>query len=186
MNDLSLITPPPGLSSADYSMIEQAVMETARGRWFLLEYARRQRAAETQRLTDAVDRLEAIMAGGPAATAEPQVTPQVAPQAERALVAPAEANAALAERLSDIAWRLREDGADPALCTELEREAAGLRPSRADGEVLAPKTTAPPLATPPWETTRETAASDFARDPRAKALARLDSLPIVEKLALFC
>ena len=82
--------------------------------------------------------------------------------------------------------RLREDGADPALCTELEREAAGLRPSRADGEVLAPKTTAPPLATPPWETTRETAASDFARDPRAKALARLDSLPIVEKLALFC
>ena len=171
-------------------MIEQAVMETARGRWFLLEYARRQRAAETQRLTDAVDRLEAMMAGGPAATAEPQVTPQVtlqvAPQAERAPVAPAEANAALAERLSDIAWRLREDGADPALCTELEREAAGLRPSRVDGEVLAPRTTPPPLATPPWETTHDTAASDPARDPRAKALARLDGLPIVEKLALFC
>ena len=44
-------------------MIEQAVMETARGRWFLLEYARRQRAAETQRLADLVDRLEAMGLG---------------------------------------------------------------------------------------------------------------------------
>ena len=192
MNELTLITPPPGISAADYSMIEQAVMETARGRWFLLEYARRQRAAETQRLADAVDRLEALLARAPQtepaaeAPAESQAEPPAPAQAEPPAPARNDASEALVERLVDIAWRLREDGADPALCTELEREAAGLRPSRVDGEVLAPRTTPPPLATPPWETTHDTAASDPARDPRAKALARLDGLPIVEKLALFC
>lgn len=200
MNELTLITPPPGISAADYSMIEQAVMETARGRWFLLEYARRQRAAETQRLADAVDRLEAMLARAPQPTpAAPPVAPQAAPpapeQAEPASVARDEGADALAERLSELAWRLREDGADPTLCAELEREVAGLRPKAggADktfeaveaGEALAPKTAAPPLTTPPWETAREKPASDPARDPRVKALARLDGLPIVEKLALF-
>jgi len=36
--------PPPApipLSEADYDLIEAAVMETGRGRWFLAEYARR-------------------------------------------------------------------------------------------------------------------------------------------------
>lgn len=173
MNDLTLITPPPGLSAADYSMIEQAVMETARGRWFLLEYARRQRAAETQRLTDAVDRLEAMMAGA----APPVVEPP--------LPADFRDTAALAERMSDIAWRLREDGAHPALCAELEREAAALRPARAATPEPEAKM-APPIATPPWETPRRATPQFADRDPRAKALARLDDLPLVEKLALFC
>lgn len=177
LNDLTLITPPPGLSGADYSMIEQAVMETARGRWFLLEYARRQRAAETQRLADLVDRLEA-MAAQPA-PAEPAAAPIAAG-----------ANAALAERLSDLAWRLREDGAHPALCAELERETAGLRPpgagAAADEAPRAPQTSAPPLAAPPWEKPHPAPAPGLDRDPRVKALARLDDLPIVKKLALFC
>jgi hypothetical protein len=42
----------------DYERIEAAVMETARGRWFLLEFARRQRSAETARLVEAIARLE--------------------------------------------------------------------------------------------------------------------------------
>ena len=177
MNDLTLITPPPGLSGADYAMIEQAVMETARGRWFLLEYARRQRAAETQRLADIVDRLEGMIVGQ---------TPTEA-QAPAPVRAPDADLAALAERLSDLAWRLREDGAHPALCAELEREIAALRPGRAAAEApRAPQTAPPPLAAPPWERPRETPAASSIRDPRAKALARLDDLPIAEKLALFC
>lgn len=179
MNDLTLITPPPGLSGADYSMIEQAVMETARGRWFLLEYARRQRAAETQRLADLVDRLEAMVSQPAPAAAEVAPTPTAAG-----------ANAALAERLSDLAWRLREDGAHPALCAELEREITTLRPPGAPAPAsetsLAPQTSAPPLAVPPWETPHPAPAPGLDRDPRVKALARLDALPIVEKLALFC
>jgi hypothetical protein len=39
-------------------MIEAAVLETARGRWFLVEYDRRRRAAETNQLLEAVIRLE--------------------------------------------------------------------------------------------------------------------------------
>jgi len=51
------------LSEADYEAIEGAVMETARGRWFLAEYARRNRSADTTMLLKALDRIEAAMRG---------------------------------------------------------------------------------------------------------------------------
>jgi len=41
----------------DFETIEAAVMETARGRWFLREYARRNRNADTQAVLEAVARL---------------------------------------------------------------------------------------------------------------------------------
>ena len=51
-------------SSEDYEAIEAAVLETARGRWFLREYANRNRSADTQVVLDAVDRLkEAVLDG---------------------------------------------------------------------------------------------------------------------------
>src|SRR5262245_50930981 len=52
---------PPPLSEADYDAIEDAVMETMRGRWFLAEYARRNRHADTTMLLAALDRIEAAM-----------------------------------------------------------------------------------------------------------------------------
>src|SRR5262245_29761206 len=52
---------PPALSEADYDAIEDAVMETMRGRWFLAEYARRNRHADTTMLLTALDRIEAAM-----------------------------------------------------------------------------------------------------------------------------
>jgi chemotaxis protein CheZ len=55
-------TPAP-LSEADYSAIEAAVLETARGRWFLAEYARRNRHADTLMLISALDRIEAAVRG---------------------------------------------------------------------------------------------------------------------------
>jgi hypothetical protein len=48
---MTLTTPPAGLVPEDYERIEAAVMETARGRWFLMEFARRQHAAETAGMT---------------------------------------------------------------------------------------------------------------------------------------
>jgi len=44
----------------DFDTIEAAVMETARGRWFLKEYARRNRNADTQAVLEAVERLKAL------------------------------------------------------------------------------------------------------------------------------
>jgi chemotaxis protein CheZ len=51
------------LSEADYELIEAAVMETGRGRWFLAEYARRNRHSDTMMLLGAIGRLEAAIRG---------------------------------------------------------------------------------------------------------------------------
>lgn len=42
----------------DYEQMEAAVMETARGRWFLAEYARRHRSADTEAILRELARLE--------------------------------------------------------------------------------------------------------------------------------
>ncbi len=45
-------------SEADYDAIQEAFMETSRGRWFLGEYAKRNRNADTRMVLDAVARIE--------------------------------------------------------------------------------------------------------------------------------
>src|SRR5215468_6523210 len=49
-------------SEADYDAIRDAFMETSRGRWFLGEYAKRNRNADTSMVLDAVARIEAALA----------------------------------------------------------------------------------------------------------------------------
>lgn len=53
----SMIVKPPDDELA-YEQIEAAVMETSRGRWFLSEYARRNRHAETVSILDAIEKLQ--------------------------------------------------------------------------------------------------------------------------------
>jgi chemotaxis regulatin CheY-phosphate phosphatase CheZ len=55
------------ISEAEYETIEAAVMETARGRWFLSEFAQRNRTADTKMLLEAISRLEQTVAGERAA-----------------------------------------------------------------------------------------------------------------------
>ena len=72
---LSMI--PPALpADADYDAIYTAFMATARGRWFLEEYARRNRNADTALLLGAIARIDDVIRRGqdlaasqPAATA---------------------------------------------------------------------------------------------------------------------
>jgi hypothetical protein len=47
---------------ADYDAISEAFMETSRGRWFLNEYAKRNRNADTRMVLDAVARIEENLA----------------------------------------------------------------------------------------------------------------------------
>jgi chemotaxis regulatin CheY-phosphate phosphatase CheZ len=54
------------ISEADYEAIESAVKETVRGRWFLEEYARRNRHADTRMLLRALERIEGAIRGAPA------------------------------------------------------------------------------------------------------------------------
>ncbi len=49
------------LSDLDYDAIENAVMETARGRWFLSEYKKRNSGANTSTLLSAISRLEKVV-----------------------------------------------------------------------------------------------------------------------------
>ena len=49
------------LSDNDYEQIESAVMESARGRWFLAEYSRRRGFETVGELMDAMRRIEAAI-----------------------------------------------------------------------------------------------------------------------------
>jgi hypothetical protein len=137
-------------------------METARGRWFLIEYDRRRHAAETAQLLAAVTRLErAVGTAGPPALAPPPKQAAIAGP----LAAPLP-QAAVAERLQDIAWNMRERGFDDAVCGAIEEQARLVL-----GLAERASTSTPALAP--------------VLDPRLEALARIDRMPLAEKLALF-
>lgn len=61
-DEASTLSPIPARTSLpseqDYDAISQALMETSRGRWFLGEYAIRNRNADTRMVLDAVTRIE--------------------------------------------------------------------------------------------------------------------------------
>jgi len=52
-----LVDPNYVVSDSDYDAIESAIMESSRGRWFLSEYARRNRRADTNLLLSAIDEI---------------------------------------------------------------------------------------------------------------------------------
>src|SRR5271154_5984291 len=66
-------------SEADYDAIQEAFMETSRGRWFLGEYAKRNRNADTKMVLDAVARIEGTLA------AQKQPEPEPAPVVDSGL-----------------------------------------------------------------------------------------------------
>ncbi len=61
MSEVRSLTP---LSETDYEAIEAAVMETARGRWFMAEFARRNRQADKLLLLGALQRIERVVGSG--------------------------------------------------------------------------------------------------------------------------
>src|SRR6266576_6490689 len=60
LSPISARASPP--SEEDFVAIREAFMETSRGRWFLGEYARRNRNADTRMVLDAVARIEESLA----------------------------------------------------------------------------------------------------------------------------
>ena len=207
MRDLT----PPGLLDSDFATIHAAVMETARGRWFLDEYARRNRMADTRMILDAMAKLEHAVAAGPAALAAPDA---MAEPDSVALDAPlADAAAQIGERLAGIGWDLRESGFADDICAALDRQAeaaqdlarqlGGARPVAAAplDEMLAalpqsaPATAevAPTLS--PYPALPEFTPSAalpapiiFGPELRASmhaALAHLDALPLQARLEMF-
>jgi hypothetical protein len=81
---------PGELGPEDFDAIREAVMETARGRWFLDQYAARLRAAETQGLVAGMKRLEtALSSNHDALMARLATALDRTPAAPRAHVEPA-------------------------------------------------------------------------------------------------
>ena len=140
------------LTSEDYEAIEAAVQETTRGRWFLAEFARRNRQADTLQLLDAISRLDGTMrellprapaardaapldlarlvervpAAGPypPASLKPEPGPDGLDMiADNALRANGDIVRA-AEHIQEIAWMLRETGTDGRICEELDHQAS--------------------------------------------------------------
>src|SRR3569623_1623316 len=129
-------------TDADYHAIREAFMETARGRWFLNEYAKRNRNADTAMVLEAVARIEQSI-GAQSEAAAPPPAPEVMP--ETALAALESARAAIRAEFSEtgfdhtllpwrksariireITWGLRESGADPRICNILDGQARAI------------------------------------------------------------
>jgi hypothetical protein len=124
-------------SEQDYDAIREAFMETARGRWFLGEYAKRNRNADTRMVLDAVARVEENLAAQRQAApdnglAEALVAIRRAVDEARAAASGAIDSLALEESLTpvrkgarvirEIAWRWREIGADGRICDLLDSQ----------------------------------------------------------------
>lgn len=129
-------------TDADFEAIREAFLETARGRWFLDEYTRRNRNADTAMVLEAVARIENSLAAQKEeqrqqAAASPDTPSSELPDAMaavRAIIGDARASAATA-----LAGPVLEDALAPSRkCARVIREIVwGLRESGADGRICA-------------------------------------------------
>jgi len=131
-------------SEEDYEAIREAFMETARGRWFLDEYGRRNRNADTSMVLDAVARIEETLA----AQRKPP-PPVIVDRLPAALISirsavekAQEEGFAAFDRLrleqnlapirkgsriiKEISWRWREIGADGRICDLIDSQVAAI------------------------------------------------------------
>jgi hypothetical protein len=152
---LSKIPPPPA-ARGDYESICAALVQTERGRWFLAEYARRNRSADTQLLLAAIGRIEAVVCAERNRQAQQgfrsdllemakaitrtraevaEIRSETAADSESALPrseaaplrwAPPGDVFAAAERIRDVTWAMRGHGFDPSTCDQLEQLAASI------------------------------------------------------------
>lgn|GEM_PF-371254 len=138
---LSPISARPAMpSDADYDAIREAFMETSRGRWFLSEYAKRNRNADTHMVLDAVARIEKNLAAqkqpiGPSLS-ESLIAIRAVVGEARAEVAKAiaglENDAVLvaahdgARIIREVSWTLRECGADIRICNLLDTQLSAI------------------------------------------------------------
>jgi hypothetical protein len=120
---------------ADYDAISAAFMETSRGRWFLGEYARRNRNADTRMVLDAVARIEENLAAGRNAAPDdrlPQALVAIGQAVDEAKAAAALAGASTeaslapirgaAQAIREILMRLRDIGADGRIYDLMESQ----------------------------------------------------------------
>src|ERR1700742_1416577 len=128
----------------DYEAIREAFMETARGRWFLDEYAKRNRNSDTRMVLDAVSRIEQTIAAQkqpppplvvdrlPAALVSIRSAVEKAQEAGFAAFSGLQLEQNLApirkgsRIIKEISWRWREIGADGRICDLIDSQIAAI------------------------------------------------------------
>ena len=130
-------------SEADYEAIKDAFLETSRGRWFLTEYARRNRNADTRMVLDAVARIEGALAQPkPTSSGDLDETlddilarveagrTRAATELDRLSVeqtlAPSYKDV---QTIRQIVWTLRESGTDLRMCDLFDAQAKAIETS---------------------------------------------------------
>jgi len=130
---------------ADYEAIREAFMETARGRWFLGEYAKRNRNADTSMVLDAVARIEETLAAQrlPAELDDrlPEALATIRSAVDEAAKVASTAIEGLglddslapirkgARIVKEISWRWREIGADSRICDLIDSQVSAIEGS---------------------------------------------------------
>src|SRR5689334_13397694 len=138
----------------DYDAIREAFMETARGRWFLGEYAKRNRNADTRMVLDAVAKIEETLAAQrqpvvedrlPAALVAIRRAVEDAESAAGKAFDPAAIEASLApvtrgvRIIKEISWRWREIGADGRICDLIDSQLASIEAACAQVSAIDPR-----------------------------------------------
>ncbi|WP_158810403.1 hypothetical protein [Beijerinckia sp. L45] len=180
------------MTDVDYEAIEAAVTETVRGRWFLKEFARRNRGSEVKLMLDAMSRLETLVTASqtqPALPAPPSADPSIRLMVQRIKE--------IGGQLEGLASIMREDGVEAHYCEVVELQARAVAGLMRTG-TMAAKPDAParleqpvPIAAPRAPEPRrlphvnERPLPMPQADPRLDALSGLDGLPLAKKLALF-
>ena len=134
-------------SEQDYDAISEAFMETSRGRWFLGEYAKRNRNADTHMVLDAVARIEQSLAAQKRPVPDTGLSDAIAAikaalGEARVAAAAAIDGLALEQHLTpvregarvirEISWRWREIGADGRICDLLDSQVSAIEASCAE------------------------------------------------------
>ncbi len=125
----------------DYDAISEAFMETSRGRWFLGEYAKRNRNSDTRMVLDAVARIEQNLAAQKQPAPDSGLAEALAAISGAVVEAEAAAAAAIdslaleealapvrkgARVIKEIAWRWREIGADGRICDLIDSQVGAI------------------------------------------------------------
>ena len=126
-------------AEAEYNSIEHALLESARGRWFLAEHGRRARRLDSARLDEALGKLQSSLRQPPALLGQLKaeistLRSDMAAARARVLAKPAVPTDEPApgemlktlEQMHQMAWTLQASPIDQAACEQIARQAVSI------------------------------------------------------------